>query len=1055
MIGRQIYRFSILFLFCTFFVLQLSNIIIAETGNARNRRRAILDGNHVKTLFWNFGEIGSYPDEPTGCWLSDDHHYIDGITLMISVATDDNNGNQIHPLETQYREFVDRSPEGIPWGFEPLPGFFNPYQECIAQSNKPSTWPACWPDKMNDPDNPGWSGYWNSYFGKGLNNPFINLESYYVMDDDPDEEWNFYPDENDHSRRGVGLEVSVRALQSSYPLLEDGVFWIYDIRNEGTHDYDSAYVGLYIDWGIGGIGDNDSDYVMFDTDHNLVYAYDGDGYGYPDNWQVGYSGLSFLETPHNNEMTGVKIFRVHEVELRNDELIWQIYQEPIPESKEYKNKSMATILSSGPFSIYAGDTVRFVTALLFGDDEDDLIQNCQYAQAFYDSEFILPDSLSVLSAVFDTDKYFGSPLLEVSFFDYSTNDGINEIISWYWNFGDNTTSTQQNPSHIYQEEGIYDVTLIVIDQAAKVSKIIKESKIIVDQFTQILDGTIIYDSLFNSYKPKWNDFNNDGFQDLLIIRGSFDKFGIKPNQYNSLYKNNRDGTFSSMTSLSFVNELKPSSDACWGDYNNDGYLDLFIANGNDKSDVNNQLFINNGDETFSEITEGEIVNDGGKSFACAWADYNRDGNIDLYVANFGSNFLYRNEGDGTFSKISEGDIVTDDANSNACCWGDYDNDGDPDLFVANYGDNCLYRNNSDGTFDKIDSVNVVTDASYSQGCSWIDYNNDGFLDLFVVNGYSAFGKRNILYQNNGDGTFTEIMEGEIVTDENNSINCCCEDYDNDSDPDILVINTVNVDNMPDLEEENSIYLNHYDGNFIKKSTGLCLTSAPYSMNMGAALADINNDGFSDIINTHIYFNSLYINQGNQKHWITIGCSGISSNSSAIGTRVCLKATVNGNSIWQMRDIFGQNGSSLNARFGLGNASIIDSIVVIWPSGIVDRYTNIDIDQFARATEGVGWEGSVGITDRNELTPTFYSLSQNYPNPFNPLTTIRYQLPVGGNVNLQMFDLTGRLVQTLVDENKQAGDYTIIWNAQNVSSGIYFYRIQTEGFTSVKKCVKLK
>ncbi|MFH2027297.1 MAG: FG-GAP-like repeat-containing protein [bacterium] len=1056
MVGRKRCSYFVFYSFAVFLLVQIPNISIAQTGNTVNRRRGLIDGNQVQTLFCNHGEIGSYPDEPTMCWLSDTHHYIDGITLMVSVATTDNNGNRIHPLETQYREFVDTSPEGTPWGFEPLPGYYNPYQDNIALSDRPSTWSAYWPDKMNDLNDPGWPGQWNSFFGKGLTNPFIDLETYYVMDDDPDEEWDFYPDENDHSRRGVGLEVSVRALQSSYPLFEDVVFWIYDIKNESTHDYDRAYVGFFIDWGIGGVGDEDSDYVEFDKDQNIVYAYDYDGYGYPNSWcPVGYAGLAFIDTPNQNQMTGVKIFSVHECELINDELIWKIFLEPLPPKNVYQKNHPATIISSGPFSINAGETVRFSTALLFGNDENDLITNKQNAQHFYNAGFELPDSLSVLSALCTADRNFGAPPLEVQFTDYSTTDRVNDIVSWYWNFGDNSTSTLQNPKHTYSKEGIYDVTLIVIDQNAKVSTIVKKAFVIVDQFSQVLDGSIVQDSIPNSYRACWGDYNNNGYQDLFIARGSFNEVGIKPNQYNSLYQNSGDNSFTSINSGDIVNKLEKSSNACWGDFNNDGYLDLFVTNGNDDSEENNCLFKNNGDGTFTKITEGAIVNDGGKSFAGAWADYNLDGFIDLYVANLGINFLYRNNGDGTFIKINEGDIVNDEVSSNACCWGDYNNDGDPDLCVANYGDNNLYKNNGDGTFVKISGQNIETDGSNSQGCSWADYNNDGFLDLFIANGHSVYGENNILYLNNGDATFSEVNEGEIANDDNNSVNVCWEDYDNDGDLDLLVINSINITYKPNYFEENCVYLNDGQGNFTKIPKGLSLTNTPYKMNMGAAWSDYNNDGFSDIIVTRIKNNSLYSNRGNQNHWINIKCMGTSSNTAAIGARVQLKSTINGNSVWQMRDIYGQNGNSLNARFGLGDASIIDSIEIKWPSGLVETYVNIDVNQFARATEGVGWEGSVGISNQNESTPTYYSLSQNYPNPFNPLTAIHYQLPVGGNVKLQVFDLTGRLIQILVNEKKPAGEYIITWNAQNVSSGIYFYRIQTEGFTSVKKCVKLK
>ena len=1057
MVKKVLHQSVFFYIFCFFLLFMIHNTSIAQTGDRINRRRGLMDGNQVKTLFWNHGEIGDYPDEPSGCWLADDRHYIDDITLMISVATTDENGNRIHPLETQYREFVDTSPDGIPWGFEPLPGYHNPYQNSIAQSDQPFTWPAYWPDKMNDQDDPGWPGQWNSYFGKGLINPLIDLESYYVMDDDADEEWNFYPDQNDHNRRGVGLEISVRALQSTYPLLEDIVFWIYEIKNEGTHDYDSAYVGFYIDWGIGGIGDADSDYVEFDKDKNIVYAYDNDGYGYPDNWNpVGYAGLSFLETPDQSQvMTGIKIFNAHEYELSNDELIWKIFSEPLPPNNIYKKKNPATFISSGPFSIKAGESVRLSLALLFGEDKNDLFQNIQAAQIFYNADFQLPDSLSVLSALFTTDQNFGVPPLEVQFTDHSTTDGINDIVSWYWNFGDNSTSTQQNPKHTYSEEGIYDITLIVIDQNAKVSTFVKEAFIFVDQFSQILEGSVIEDSIPYSYRPRWGDYNNDGYQDLFIARGSYNKVGIKPDQSNSLYRNNGGTDFTPITSGEIVNEVGKSSDACWGNFNNDSFLDLFIANGNDKTEENNRLFRNNGDDTFTKITDGAIVNDGGKSFACAWVDYNLDGFIDLFVANYGVNFLYRNNGDGSFTKITEGSIVTDVANSNACCWGDYDNDGDPDLYVANYGDNHLYENNGDGTFTKINRQNIVSDGSDSQGCNWIDCNNDGNLDLFVANGIAPYGKPNLLYLNNGDATFSELTEGDIVNDSNNSFNGSWEDYDNDGDLDLLVVNSININYTPNYSEENCVYLNDGQGNFTKIPKGLSLTNTPYKMNMGAAWTDFNNDGFSDLIATRIYNNALYLNRGNQNHWINIACVGTSSNVSAIGTRIRLKSTINGQSTWQMRDIYGQNGYGLNARFGLGDAMTIDSVIILWPSGRIDTYTNKSANQFAKVIEGVNWLAIDGTINRTESVPDCFSLNQNYPNPFNPVTTIGYDLPTSATVKLQIFDLTGRLVQTLVDESRPAGSYTAIWNAQNVGSGIYFYRLNAGDFTAVKKCVKLK
>src|SRR5262249_40159761 len=163
-------------------------------------------------------------------------------------------------------------------------------------------------------------------------------------------------------------------------------------------------------------------------------------------------------------------------------------------------------------------------------------------------------------------------------------------------------------------------------------------------------------------------------------------------------------------------------------------VDLFIPNLGQK----NFLYRNTGNGNFTKIISGTIANDVENSVACGWADYDNDGFLDLFVANRGGqrNSLYHNNQDGSFTKISAGSTVNDIGSSEGCAWGDYDNDGFLDLFVANYGQrNFLYHNNRDGTFTKVTSGKIVTDVANSVCAAWGDYDNDGYLDLFV----SAFG----------------------------------------------------------------------------------------------------------------------------------------------------------------------------------------------------------------------------------------------------------------------------------------------------------------------------
>lgn len=280
-------------LFITMFIFVLENIF-AQEGNIENRKQGIMDGNLVRTIYQNQGEIGKSPIQPSGEWpAGSGHSYINGIAFIVSVATNDSNMNRIHPLETSYREFMDIHPiTGYPMGFEPLPGYANPDQDEIARSDNPDTWPPLWPNRPSS-----WAGYWNSFFGKNVF--YADLETYYVMDDDTDEEWDFSPDINDPERRGVGLEITVRGFQWDENLVENGIFWNYSIRNEGTTNYDSVYIAYYIDWAIGGTGDSLDDNCSYDTNSDLVWAWDSDGIGQGGWDPVGVAGLAFLKTPGN------------------------------------------------------------------------------------------------------------------------------------------------------------------------------------------------------------------------------------------------------------------------------------------------------------------------------------------------------------------------------------------------------------------------------------------------------------------------------------------------------------------------------------------------------------------------------------------------------------------------------------------------------------------------------------------------------------------------------------------------------------------------------------
>jgi len=580
--------------------------------------------------------------------------------------------------------------------------------------------------------------------------------------------------------------------------------------------------------------------------------------------------------------------------------------------------------------------------------------------------------------------------------------------------------------------------------------------LLAQDFTKITEGPMVNDDRY-SEGSSWGDINNDSFLDLFVPHAYDDKS-------NLLFLNNGNGSFTQVTDGPVVTDISTSSGCSFGDFDNDGHLDLFVQNWNGR---NSHLYMNTGDGTFTKITSGDIVNDDGWSFNSSVADYDNDGNLDIFVDNGAftafveNNFLYKGNGDGTFTKITTGDIVNDGEHSLSSSWCDYDDDGDQDLFVANSDpfngiaiNNFLYKNNGNGTFTRLTEGVVVNDSSISIGGSWGDYDNDGDFDLFVANWYE---ENNYLYQNNGDGTFTKITSGDIVNDGGWSVSGTWGDYDNDGDLDLYVTN--------DWNQKNFLYSNNGDGTFTRITTGDIVNDGGRSN--GATWVDYNNDGYLDLFvpngqHNPDQSNFLYRNNGvSNNNWINMKCVGTLSNTSAIGTKVRAKATINSLVVWQMRDVSGHTGfnaqNSFNVEFGFGNAPVVDSLVFEWPSGSVDIYTGVNVNQFYRATEGESLDVLVpAIDDKRESDlPKIFELSQNYPNPFNAVTEIKYTLPKDCHVKLTIYNILGEKVATLAEGHQKGGYKTAMWNAISFSSGIYFYRLQAGDFVQTRKMVLLK
>jgi len=301
---NRLLNIQIILIVCIFLLsaqVLAQRVIDKNKGNHNNTKKGYVDGNLVETVYLNFGEIADWQNEqggPNGAWPKGSGHlYIDGVAIIVQAETQDPAGNIIHPLETNYYEFTRHDPgTGVTWGWYALPGYDNLYNSTIARSDDETTWPSHWPDRLSD-----WDGVWNGFFGKGVKN--ADLETFFVFDDNEDRQYmmfnDFYPDNEDLDRGGLGMQVRTRGFQWSQVLAEDAIFWFYEITNMSTTDYEKTLFAQYIDWGIGGRGNSSNNAGDYDELSDISYAWCDDcPGGDPGGWlPIGYAAYAFLESP--------------------------------------------------------------------------------------------------------------------------------------------------------------------------------------------------------------------------------------------------------------------------------------------------------------------------------------------------------------------------------------------------------------------------------------------------------------------------------------------------------------------------------------------------------------------------------------------------------------------------------------------------------------------------------------------------------------------------------------------------------------------------------------
>lgn len=449
------------------------------------------------------------------------------------------------------------------------------------------------------------------------------------------------------------------------------------------------------------------------------------------------------------------------------------------------------------------------------------------------------------------------------------------------------------------------------------------------------------DPFVNDAKNSWGitilDYNDDGYDDVFVPN-------YEANGTSDLYVNNGNGNFTKNSSSDLTNDLAGSVAASAADYDNDGKIDLSVAN-----NVGNSNFLyRNTISNITNVAQGELASDGGYSHSISFVDYDNDSYVDVFVSDFFEsefNKLYQNNGDGTFTRITEGILVNDALASVGSTWADVNDDGWQDVFVPVKDDsNILYMNNGDRTFSKV----LFDDDANSVGSSFADIDNDGDMDLFVAN---ASKQNNFLYVNDGSGNFTLVNDSPVSEGGGDSHGSAFGDYDNDGWIDLFVTN--------DNDGVKFLFLNDGTGAFNRSLVSPII--APSGNSFGVANADFNRDGALDlaIANHSFESNFLYLNDGNGNNFISINLSGTNSNSSALGTRIYVIAVVDGNTITQMREVSAQTGggpgsqNSLTQHFGVSDASTISEIRIEWPSGYIQTLNNIPTNQFLNITEDNG------------------------------------------------------------------------------------------------------
>ncbi|MEN0051478.1 MAG: FG-GAP-like repeat-containing protein [Bacteroidota bacterium] len=559
---------------------------------------------------------------------------------------------------------------------------------------------------------------------------------------------------------------------------------------------------------------------------------------------------------------------------------------------------------------------------------------------------------------------------------------------------------------------------------------------------QAFQETFIRDlaKMKNNYGNAVADYDQDGDLDIFMVAYEEYERG-KPETWSRLLENKGSGWFEDATETAGFREqyndpaLRANKlGAAWGDYDNDGFPDLLLTHAGSV-----QLFHNQQDGTFEEVPEiaameecPTCVNTSG-----LWWDYDRDGFLDFYISDYGAfspNRLYRNLGDGTFQNMTYETGLGDDRRAWSSAAFDVNGDGWLDLYVNNdYGFSRLYINEEGKTFREATYEYGLQNTGNGMGFSIGDYNNDGYFDIYVTNISELLP--NPLYTGNASGVFTNEFEAQNVGYGNWAWGTHFFDADHDGDEDLYMVN-----GFQGLIYNNKFFKNNLaqgKEGFTDWSTQAACDGIASGMSL--EVFDYDEDGDLDILvsNTddHPY---LYQNVGrsSQTNWLQVELEGTTSNRNAFGAVVKAK----GKGRLHQRYHHGANIMSQSIKpvhLGLGDMKIIDTLLVIWPTGEEEAFYDVSTNQKIKIVE----TPKVSTATKNQ-TPNTLKINSISPNPFRDFVVIDIELTQSSELNYQLFSSTGQQVGQGNSSILPAGKNQIQWTVgAGLSEGLYLYQIQ--------------